>query len=589
MKALFKHELRAWLNSPAAYAVGGLFLGIAAVYYTLDNVRGRSADLSQLYSTLGTLFLFIVPILTSRVIAEERRNGMQTLLITSPSGIPAIVAGKFFALFALLALMTACTLLFPLLLLLFTPLHPLSLAGYYAGLLLLGAAVTALGIFASALTESQVVAAVISFVALLLLLIMRPVGAALGGTAAAVLHHLSPFARYAEFARGVFSLEGTLYFLGFAFGFLFLTVCLVGAGRQGGDPLGRVYAAVSIVSVLAVILLANLIAGLFPLKADLSAGKRYTPGHFTKELLAGLDRDITIYGLFDDGKADADYLEVKELLENYAKHSGGKVRVLYADPDRDPRIIPRLDRDGAAGLRRNDFYVTDGTKGKKIAYQDLFQMEYDRRTQVWFTTGSTAEKAFSGAIRSLAAAYRGRAYVGEGYTLFSAGGEIPAPEFSGSYAGLLLEVPQSEVIPLEFYGLYFPAAREFDAPEGGTVLVPSPGGKALAAAWESGGLRYALIGSADFLGERVQTERPASFVTNKYFADSALEWVSAGAEESGGVDGGDAGGPAVKAYAAGELQIPRYKADYIGFLTIVAVPLAIFLRGFAVWKKRRFL
>ena len=584
MRALFKHEIRAWLNSPAAYIVGGLFLAIAAVYYTLDNVRGRSGDLSELYSTLGTLFLFIVPVLTSRVIAEERRSGMQTLLITSPSSIAGIVAGKFFALFALLALMTAFTLLFPLLLLLFTPLYPLSLVGYYVGLLLLGAAIAALGIFASALTESQVVAAIISFVTLLLLLIMRPIGAALGGTAAKVLHYLSPFARYAEFARGVFSLSGTLYFLGFTFAFLFLTVCLIGAGRQGGNPIGKVYAAISIVSVIAIILLVNLIADLFPLKADLSAGKRYTVGAFTKELLAGLDREITIYGLFDDGKADADYIEVKELLENYAKYAGGKVSIVYADPDRDTRIIPRLDRDGAIGLRKNDFYVTDGTKGRKIGYQDLFLMEYDRRTQVWFKTGSGAEKAFSGVIGALTAANQGKTYTGEGYTLLSSGGEIEAPEFSKTYAELLLEVPESPVIPLDFYGLYFPTAREFDPPDGGEVLVPSPGGKALAAAWESGGLRYALIGSSDFLDDRVKAERPANFVTNKYFADSALEWVNAGADESA-----IAGGLAVKGYGAGELQIPRYKADYIGFLTVIVVPLAIFLRGFVVWKKRRFL
>jgi ABC-2 type transport system permease protein len=580
VRALFKHEIRAWLNSPAAYAVSGLFVALGSVYFTLDNVRGRSGDLSELYSTLGTLFLFIVPVITSRVIAEERRNGMQILLITSPSGTAGIVVGKFFAVFALLALMTAFTLLFPLLLLLFTPLYPLSLLGYYTGLLLLGAASAALGIFASALTESQVVAAIISFVTLLLLLIMRPVGAALGGTAAKALYSLSPFARYAEFGRGVFSLQGALYFLGFTSVFLFLTVCLVGAGRQGGDPLGKVYSAVSITSVLAIILLLNLIAGLFPVKADLSAGKRYTAGAFTRELLTRLDCNITIYGLFDDGKTDADYLEVKELLENYTKYSNSKVKIVYADPDRDIRIIPRLDRDGADGLRKNDFYVTDGTKGKRIRYQDLFLMEYDRRTQTWFNTGSSAEKAFSEGIRSLIAADQGKIYTGEGYTLLSSGGEIEAPEFSAVYSELLLGVPESAVIPLDFYGLYFPMARSFDAPEGGEILVLSPDGKALAAAWESEGLRYALVGSSDFLDDRVKAERPANFVTNKYFVDSALEWVKAGADDSG---------IAVKNYGAGELQIPRYKADYIGFLTVAVVPLAIFLRGFVVWKNRRFL
>lgn len=568
------------MHSSVAYAVTGLFLAIAAVYYTLDNVRGHNADLSSLYSTLTILLLFIVPILTSRIIAEERRSGVLTLLITSPAKIAGIVMGKFFAVFVLIAIMTAFTLIFPLLLLLFTPLYPLSLLGSYIGLLLFGAAITAFGIFASALTESQVIAAIISFVTLLILLIARPIGAALGGTAAKALASISPFARYAEFGRGVFSLSNILYFLGFTFGFLFLTACLIEAGCQGGNPIGNVYSVVSIVSVISIILLVNLIAGLFPLKADLSEGKRYTVGEVTKELLATLDKDITIYGLFDDGKADEDYIEIRELLENYKKYSGGKIHTTYADPDRDTVIISQLDPNGTAGLRKNDFYVTDGTNGIKVSYQDLFQMEYDRKTSVWFKTGSSAEKAISAAIRALTTANHGKMTIGDGFTFLTSENKPELPGFGENYSELLLEVSESEIIPLEFYGLYFPTAREFDVPDGGTVLAISPNGKALAAAWELNGNKYVLIASSDFLSDTVKTQNPANYVTNRYFADSALEWVNQSTSESS-ID--------IINFRTGELQIPRYKADFIGFLTVIVFPFAIFLRGFVVWRKRRFL
>jgi ABC-2 type transport system permease protein len=581
MKVIFKHEFRAYLHAPAAYAVTGLFLAVAAVYYTLDNVRGRSADLTSLYSAMGTLFLFIVPILTSRVIAEERRSGVQMLLLTSPTKITNIVAGKFLAVFSLIALMVAFTLLFPLLLLLFAPLHPLSLFGCYIGLLLLGASIAALGIFASALTESQVIAAIIGFVTLLLLLIMRPIGAALGGAAANILSYISPFARYAEMGRGVFSLSGVLYFLGFTFCFLFLTVCLVGAGRQKSARAGKGYTAVSIVSVLAIVTLVNLIAGLYPLKADLSEGRRYSVGETTKELLAGLARDITIYGLFDDGKGDADYIEVRELLENYERHSGGRVKAEYVDPDLDTQIIARLDPDDSYGLRKNDFFVTDGETGKRLSYQDLFRMEYDQKTSAWFKTGSGAEKSFSEAIRALTdASNRGDIYIGDSYTLFVSGGEPVLPEFGEGFEDLILEAAESEIIPLESYGLYFPTARAFDAPDESAILVSSPGGETLAAAWERNGFRSVLVGSADFLSETVETEYPAHFAVNQYFRDSALEWVNAAPVDDE---------IAIRDYGAGELQIPRYKADYIGFLTAIALPAAVFLRGFLVWRKRRFL
>jgi ABC-2 type transport system permease protein len=582
VRAIFKHEFRAYLHTPAAYAVTGLFLAVSAVYYTLDNVRGRSADLASLYSTMGTLFLFIVPILTSRVIAEERHSGMQMLLLTSPAKITNIVAGKFLAAFALIALTVAATMFFPLLLLLFAPLHPLSLLGYYIGLLLLGASIAALGIFASALTESQVIAAIISFVTLLLLLIMRPIGAALGGSAAKILSYISPFARYAEMGRGVFGLSGVLYFLGFTFCFLFLTVCLIGAGRQKTGRSGKIYAAVSIVSVLVIVSLVNLIAGLYPLKVDLSEGRRYSVSETTKELLSGLDRDITVYGLFDDGKGDADYIEVRELLENYEKHAGGRVKAEYIDPDFDTQVIARLDPDDTYGLRKNDFFVTDGETGKKLGYQDLFRMEYDQKTSAWFRTGSGAERSFSEAIRALAdPENQSNIHSGDGYTLFISGGEPVLPRFGESRTELILEAPESEVIPLESYGLYFPTARTFDAPAGSVILVSSPEGETLAAAWEENGDRYVLVGSADFLNKNVETEYTAHFAVNRYFRDSALEWVNAADSSTDEIE--------IRDYGAGELQIPRYKADYIGFLTVVALPFAIFLRGFVVWRKRRFL
>ncbi|MDR2606443.1 MAG: Gldg family protein [Oscillospiraceae bacterium] len=583
MRAIFKHEFRAYLRSPASYAVTGLFLAVAAVYYTIDNVRGHSADLTALYSTMGTLFLFIVPILTSRIIAEERRSGMHMLLLTSPAKITNIVAGKFLAVFLLIAFMLAFTLLFPLLLLLFTPLYPLSLLGHYVGLLLLGASIAALGIFASALTESQVIAAIISFVTLLLLLIMRPIGAALGGTAAKILSYISPFARYEEMGRGVFSLSGVLYFLGFTLVFLFLTACIVGAGRQKSGRAEKFYTSVSVGSVLAIVLLVNLIAELYPLKADLSEGRRYSVGDTTKELLAVLERDITVYGLFDDGKGDADYIEVRELLENYEKHSGGRVKAEYIDPDLDTQIIAQLDPDDSYGLRKNDFYVTDGNSGKKLSYQDLFRMEYDQKTSAWFKTGSGAEKSFSEAIRALEDAdSRGGIYIGDGYTLFASGGEPVLPEFGDYYEDLILEVPESVVVPLESYGLYFPTAQAFDAPDGSAILVASPDGKTLAAAWERDGFRAVLVGSSDFLSETVKSEYTAHFAVNEYFRDCALEWVNAAsASNESEIE--------IKDYGAGELQIPRHKADYIGFLTVIVLPLAVFLRGFIVWRKRRFL
>ena len=581
MKALFKHEFSSYLHMPASYAIAGLYIMIVAVYFTLDNMRGRSGDLSALYSTMGTLFMFIVPILTSRVIAEDRHSGVEILLLSSPTEIPGMIIGKFLAVFCILAAIIALTSIFPVLMLLFTIPHPLPLLGYYIGLLMLGAGLTAIGVFASAVPESQVIAAIVSFVALLTFFIMRPISAMLGGSAAKVLNYISPFARYEEFGRGVISIQSALYFLSFTFVFLFLAVCIFVTTRRNGNMRGRVYARIGATSVIVITILINLIAHLYPLSLDFSVGKRYSISDSTARLLSALDRNITVYGLFDEGKSDRDYLEVSQLLLTYSAHSNGRVRVHYVDPDLDLQIITRLDQDGSKGLRKNDYYVSDGFSGVRVRYQDLFLLEYDQRTSTWFNTGSTAERAFSEAIRDVAfPTIEISEYMSNGYALFTSGKDTDLPEFHRNYSELLVDVPQSSVIPHEFHGLYFPNAVEFDMPAGSTALVVSPGDKPLAVAWVDDAGRHVLVGSSDFLDESIKIDYPAYYAVNLYFANCIREWVAA-----------DAGLPEIEPvyYDTGELQIPRQKADYIGFLTIIVFPSVIFVRGFIVWHRRRFL
>ncbi|MDR2656910.1 MAG: Gldg family protein [Oscillospiraceae bacterium] len=651
MKAALKHELRAYLHSSASYAVGGLFFLISAVYYSVDNIRGHSGDLSALYSAMGTLLIFIVPILTSRIIAEDRRSGLETLLFTSPTNISGIVAGKFFAVLILLVIIIALTLLFPLILLLFTPLHPLSLLGHYTGLALLGAAIASLGIFASALTESQVVAAIISFVSLLALLMMRPVSAALGGIGSKILAFVSPYSRFDEFGRGVFSLGGVIYFVGFAFLFLYLTAWLLTSRRNRGIKNGANWARLSAVSTLAIVLALNLLASLFPMKIDFSEGRRYSIGEATRSVLLELSSDITIYALFDDGKADRDYQEIRELLEAYKNAPGGHIFVEYRDPDVDTGIISALDPDGTIGLRKNNFYVTNGAKGKKLVYGDLFQMQFDGKTSAWFVTGSTAERVLTETIRGVAEtrgdtvyliadapdAYnelqaviqktgyaassldldrRGipdnaisllflapendltepqlaelRGYLSRGGSIgaFVEYGDFPNWEAllvdysiglrNAEYKEQMLDVTESEVIPLAFFGLYLPSARALEVTGESTLtLAEADDGAPLAAAAKGGGKLFAA-GSAEYLSDVVKERNPAVFVTNMYFTESVVNWLLTDSVDE----------VEIREYRTGELQIPGYKANFIGLLTVVIVPLAIFGRGFIVWRRRRYL
>jgi ABC-2 type transport system permease protein len=649
MSGVFRHELRAYRHSPLAFIVIGLFALLASIYFYADNIRTRTGDLSSLYSTVGTLFLFIVPILSARVIAEERRSGMDILLFTSPTKIHSIVIGKFLALYALLVAMIALTIPFPLLLTLFTSPHPLSLFGCYIGLLLLAASLASFGIFVSSITDSQVAAAIISFVSLLALLLMRPLGAAVGGAVSHALNWISPFSRFDELSRGVLSVPTALYFAMFTFLWLFFTVVLIARKHRGGE--GQAYAFVNAVSVAAIAVVIVLFAEMFPVQLDLSTGKRYSIGDTTTEALSDLDTSIEIIGLFDDGKADADYIEIRELLKRYSNAADGHISVSYIDPDRDTKILERLDASKTLGLRKNDFYVASDTASRRIQYKDLFEMEYDNKTSTWFNTGSTAESAFTTAIKAVASPEASDVYFvtdhAEAYTelraalekegntirlanadeipdaaaalvfiapgqdlteaqqteleafLYSGGGLLVLFDAPGSYPnwnGLLsqyslqltgmytagaisLDVPESEIIPLDFSDLNLSGAAAIGVREGAAALIEH-NGSVYAAASELKNAKVLVTGNAAFVSDSEQANSAANFAMGSYFVSASLDWLTAEPEAL----------PAeVKSFDTGELQISDYKADYIAFLTIAVLPLAIFLRGFAIWKRRRFL
>jgi ABC-2 type transport system permease protein len=167
VRAIIGRELRSYFSSPLGYvftAVVLLFVGIFTMVYNLKNF------LSAFELSLGQMsfvYIIAIPILTMRIIAEEKRQKTDRLLYSLPMGMTRIVFGKYFSALVVLALPVAITGLYPLILSLYGEINFLSAYGSIVGFFLLGAAIIAIGLFVSSVTESQVVAAVLSFVILL--------------------------------------------------------------------------------------------------------------------------------------------------------------------------------------------------------------------------------------------------------------------------------------------------------------------------------------------------------------------------------------------------------------------------------------
>lgn len=224
MLAVFKREVKAYFYSPIAYVLIGFFVLLTSIFFVLGNIGYQMAEFNSNLATMGFTLIFIVPILTMRSIAEDRKNGTEVLLFTSPASLSGIVIGKYLAALFVFLVMTAVTFIFPIILFIFgKPALP-PLLGGYTGFILMGAAFISIGVFASSLTENQIVAAVGSFVGLLVTWIIQPIAAYVGGIGAKVLNWFSLTSRYDNFNRGIFELEPIVYYISFVIVFVFLTI-----------------------------------------------------------------------------------------------------------------------------------------------------------------------------------------------------------------------------------------------------------------------------------------------------------------------------------------------------------------------------
>jgi ABC-2 type transport system permease protein len=248
--AIAARDLRVLFYAPAAWALlavvmaimGYLFLTQLEVYAQVQSQLLGMPDppgltevmASSLYGSAGIVLLMIVPLLTMRAFAEERRAQTLALLLAAPVSMTGIVIGKFLAVAGFLALVAALVLAMPLSLAPGASLDYGLLGAATLGLVLLLASFAALGVFVSSLTAQPIVAAGISFGALLGLWILNWAGSSGGGGSAEVLRYLSILSHYDPLLKGVFDTADVAYFVLFIGTFLALAVRRLDGERIGG-------------------------------------------------------------------------------------------------------------------------------------------------------------------------------------------------------------------------------------------------------------------------------------------------------------------------------------------------------------------
>jgi ABC-2 type transport system permease protein len=287
MLAVFRRELKAYFTSPLGYVFVGFFILIAGVFFAISNLLSGSPSYTGVLSNLTFIFLFLVPILTMRLFSEEMRQKTDQLLITSPLSITGIVLGKYLAAVAVFVITLLVTVLFPVIMSFYALLGLAwwEILGGYIGFLLMGCSFIAIGLFFSSVTDNQLIAAVETFAANLLIWILdylsqsMPSGAVSGlvflglvgvglvalvyfstrntlasivsfvvaaaavtllyvfvptlfpGLIGKVLSWFSLVKRYSDFGNGVLSLAPIVYYISFSGAFVFLTIRMIDKRR----------------------------------------------------------------------------------------------------------------------------------------------------------------------------------------------------------------------------------------------------------------------------------------------------------------------------------------------------------------------
>ena len=218
--AVAKREFASYFNSPIAYIVAVVYILISGYLFFTELFLNGQADMRPFFGIAPLLFLFIMPLLTMRLLAEEKREGTLELLLTMPVTDWQVVIGKYLAAVGLIVVLLALTVTFPITVAALGPLDKGATLAAYIGMLLMGGAYAAIGLMASAFTKNQIVAVLIAFFISFGLFLVGQLVQVLPPSIAPFCNAISINTRFQNIARGVIDSRDLLYYLSMIFGCL---------------------------------------------------------------------------------------------------------------------------------------------------------------------------------------------------------------------------------------------------------------------------------------------------------------------------------------------------------------------------------
>lgn len=401
MLAIFKREFKSLFWNITGWLFIGITLALFGLYFFVYNLSYGYPYISYSLSAIAFLFMVTVPILTMRVLAEEKHAKTDQLLLTAPISVGKIVLGKFLALALVYTICIGVICVAPLVLMIF---GEVPLAETYVGILgfwLYGLATIAIGTFVSSLTESQVISAVVSFGLIFVGYMMSSICSVISSSGNLLTKILGCYDLYTpldDFFNGTLSVTGIVYYLSVIALALFLTEQMIQKRRwtiSRNMISTSVFSTGMIAIVVALTVVVNLIASALPetyTQIDATSQKLYSITKDTEKYLDTLKDDVTLYVMVNKNSKDDN---VDRTLQKYASASK-HVKVKYVDPNVSPTFASKYtDND----VTSNSIIVVCGDRSKVIDYNsDIYEYSYDSSYN-YSVTGYDCEGQVTAAIQ----------------------------------------------------------------------------------------------------------------------------------------------------------------------------------------------
>ncbi len=423
MFAIYKRELKSYFRSFIGFLFIAATLFFVSLYYFVYNMLSGYPYVSYAISSVTFLFMITVPILSMRILAEERHSKTDQLILTAPVSVGGIVMGKFLALLTIFLIPTAVVCTYPLIMNRFgsVPMGESYLA--VLAFFLYGMTAIAIGLLISSLTESQVIAAVVSFIVLFLGYMMSSICNLISSTGNLLTKILGCFdlaTPFNEMLNGTLNLQSVIYFISLTVLALFLAVQAIQKRRYSVSlktlSFGA-YSTGSIALAVAVVVVINIVLAEMPsswTSVDMTSQKLYSLTDQTKEFVESINEDVTIYVIVAEDSQDTTLGQTLQRYDDLSEH----IKVEYVDPNVNPRFYMQY----TDSISMNSLIVVSEKRNKVIDYSSIYESSFDYTTYTSTTTGYDGEGQITSALDYVLSDSMPKVYMTEGhgeYTLSS--------------------------------------------------------------------------------------------------------------------------------------------------------------------------